>query len=208
MDRPTKEQISKMPIFPGVSLKNISVVTNEREADKAAAALAKHACLGFDTESKPCFTKGETNTGPHLIQISSKSKTYLFPTKFPETIEAINRILGDPNIKKAGFGLTNDRKILNAKFGIKLENTEELSSKIKRFAGTKDNVGARAAVAMFFKQRLSKSAQTSNWANFPLQNHQLKYAADDAYAALCIELEIEKLIAINRSDEKSPHPKR
>nr|MDA3884625.1 3'-5' exonuclease domain-containing protein 2 [Candidatus Delongbacteria bacterium] len=37
-------------------------------------------------------------------------------------------------------------------------------------------------------------AQTSNWAAFPLQKNQLKYAANDAYASLCIELEINNII--------------
>lgn len=193
MDRPSKEQIREMPLFPGISLADIRVITNELEADEAVTELVKHSCLGFDTESKPSFNKGETCTGPHLIQISSCTKAYLFPTKFPETLAAINKILSNPNIKKVGFGLVNDRKILNAKFGIKLENAEELSTKIKKFAGVKDNVGARAAVAMFFKQRLSKSAQTSNWSKFPLQEHQIKYAADDAYAALCVAQELERL---------------
>ena len=194
MDRPTKEQIRLMPLFTGIHPDNIKVVTDKKEADAAAAELSKYSCLGLDTESKPCFNKGESSTGPHLIQISSLEKAYLFPTKFPETIDAINQILSDPNIKKVGFGLTNDRKILKAKFGIRLENTEELSTKVKRFAGVKENVGARAAVAMFFQQRLSKGAQTSNWAKFPLQEHQIKYAADDAYAALLIAQELDKRI--------------
>ena len=194
MDRPTKEQIRLMPLFTGINPDNIKVVTDKKEAAAAAAELSKYSCLGFDTESKPCFNKGESSTGPHLIQISSLEKAYLFPTKFPETIDAINQILSDPNIKKVGFGLTNDRKILKAKFGIRLENTEELSTKVKRFAGVKENVGARAAVAMFFQQRLSKGAQTSNWAKFPLQEHQIKYAADDAYAALCVAKKLEELM--------------
>lgn len=193
MERPTKEQIREMPRFTGVSLENIVVVTNKQQADAAADELLKYTCLGFDTESKPSFNKGESSKGPHLIQISSPIKTYLFPTQFTEILEAINNVLSDEQIKKVGFGLINDRKILKAKFGITLENAEELSTKVKRFAGVKENVGARAAVAMFFKQRLSKSAQTSNWAKFPLQEHQVKYAADDAYAALCVAKKLEEL---------------
>lgn len=184
-----------MPKFPGVSLSDVTVVTNRAEAERAAASLANYRLLGFDTESKPCFKKGESSQGPHLIQIASPDNTFLFPTRFIETMDAVNRVLGDQTIKKVGFGLKHDKKILNNQFGIKLENIEDLALKVKRFAGTKDNVGARAAVAMFFKQRLSKSAQTSNWAKFPLQPHQIKYAADDAYAALCIELELQKALA-------------
>jgi ribonuclease D len=60
-----------------------------------------------------------------------------------------------------------------------------------RFAHVKQRVGARVAVAMFFNQRLSKSAQQSNWSIFPLHEHQKRYAANDAHTALLIELDIE-----------------
>jgi ribonuclease D len=35
--------------------------------------------------------------------------------------------------------------------------------------------------------RLSKSAQMSNWGAYPLQEFQIRYAGNDAYAAVCIE---------------------
>nr|WP_240918986.1 hypothetical protein [Pseudoalteromonas sp. Z9A4] len=100
--------------------------------------------------------------------------------------------MSDPTIKKVGFGLKEDKKIIFRKFGIRLENTIELSSKVMHFAQVTQRVGARAAVAMFFNQRLSKGAQRSNWSVFPLKDHQKMYAANDAHSALLIELEIEK----------------
>lgn len=193
MQRPTKEQIRDLPIYEGLELRNITVVTKEAQALRVLAELKRYACLGFDTESKPCFKKGEISDGPHLIQIATESKAFLFPTKFQFNIIALDEILTDPTIKKVGFGLSEDKKLLSRKYGIKLVNTEELSSKVMRFAQVKDKVGARVAVAMLFKQRLSKSAQKSNWAKFPLNQHQIKYAANDAYSALKIEHEIEKL---------------
>ncbi|GGQ32385.1 3'-5' exonuclease [Shewanella litoralis] len=192
MRRPTKEQIRELPLYEGIALENIIVVTNTADAISAIAELKTHSCLGFDTESKPCFIKGEVSDGPHLIQIATQSKVFLFPTQFYEHFTDISDVLSDPMIKKVGFGLKEDRKILMRKFGIKLVNTEELSSKVMRFARVKQRVGARVAVAMFFNQRLSKSAQQSNWSIFPLHNHQKKYAANDAHTALLIELEIER----------------
>lgn len=192
MQRPTKEQIRDLPLYDGISLENIIVVTNKADSINAIAELRTHSCLGFDTESKPCFVKGEVSDGPHLIQIATKSKVFLFPTKFYENFTAIAEILSDPTIKKVGFGLKEDKKLLFRKFGIKLINTEELSSKVMRFAQVKQRVGARVAVAMFFNQRLSKSAQQSNWSIFPLHDHQKRYAANDAHSALLIALEIER----------------
>ncbi|WP_282110093.1 3'-5' exonuclease [Shewanella algicola] len=192
MERPTKEQIRELPLYDGIALENIIVVTNKADAISAIAELKKHSCLGFDTESKPCFIKGEVSDGPHLIQIATQSKVILFPTQFYEYFTDISEVLSDPTIKKVGFGLKEDRKILLRKFGIRLANTEELSSKVMRFARVKQRVGARVAVAMLFNQRLSKSAQQSNWSIFPLHDHQKKYAANDAHTALLIELEIER----------------
>ena len=192
MERLTKEQIQFLPMYDGLSLDNIIVVTQTSEAISALVELKKHAILGFDTESKPCFKKGEISDGPHLIQLSTKTKAFLFPTKFFENFTEIEDILSDPTIKKVGFGLKEDKKMIFRKFGIKLENTVELSSKVMHFAQVKQRVGARAAVAMFFNQRLSKGAQRSNWSVFPLKDHQKMYAANDAHSALLIELEIEK----------------
>ncbi|GGP87811.1 3'-5' exonuclease [Shewanella ulleungensis] len=192
MQRPTKEQIRDLPLYDGIALENIIVITNKADAISAIAELKTHSCLGFDTESKPCFIKGEVSDGPHLIQIATQSKVFLFPTQFYEHFTDIAQILSDPMIKKVGFGLKDDRKILLRKFGITLVNTEELALKVMRFAHVKQRVGARVAVAMLFKQRLSKSAQQSNWSIFPLHDHQKKYAANDAHSALLIELEIER----------------
>ena len=191
-NRPTKEQIRELPVYKGVNLDNIIVVSNKEEAIDAVSELMQYSVLGFDTESKPTFKKGEVSSGPHLIQLSCLSKTFIFPSLFPDVISEVAKVLANSNIKKVGFGLSDDKKALTNKFSIKVENTVELSSKVKNFTGVKQNVGARAAVAMLFGQRLTKSAQTSNWAAFPLQDYQLLYAANDSYSALCVEIEIEK----------------
>lgn len=191
-NRPTKEQIRELPVYKGVDLDNIIVVSNKEEAIDAVSELMQYSVLGFDTESKPTFKKGEVSSGPHLIQLSCLSKTFIFPSLFPDVISEVAKVLANSNIKKVGFGLSDDKKALTNKFSIKVENTVELSSKVKNFTGVKQNVGARAAVAMLFGQRLKKSAQTSNWAAFPLQDYQLLYAANDSYSALCVEIEIEK----------------
>lgn len=191
MERPTKEQIAALPIFTGVALDKIKVIQDQSSAREAVKVLSQYSVLGFDTESKPAFKKGEVSQGPHLIQIACERVTYLFPTRFKSAIAELEVVLGNVKIKKVGFGLSGDKKLLKRKLGIELANLEDLAIKLKRITGLKQTIGARAAVAMIYQQRLTKKAQTSNWSKLPLSETQLKYAANDAYSALCIELELE-----------------
>jgi ribonuclease D len=187
MQRPTKDQIRELPLYIGLDLLDIKVVENELDATNALQALENEACLGFDTESKPIFRKGEVSPGPTLIQLATESKAFLFPTRFPFAVSSAGKILSNPNIKKVGFGLSGDNKELRTKLNINIVNTEDLSVKLKRLAGEKNTIGARAAVAMVLKARLGKGAQKSNWAAYPLKSNQIIYAANDAHSAICIE---------------------
>ncbi|MBU2970783.1 3'-5' exonuclease domain-containing protein 2 [Pseudoalteromonas sp. C2R02] len=187
MQRPTKEQIRELPLYSGISLVNIKIIENEQDAVEALKQLIHEPCLGFDTESKPIFRKGAVSPGPTLIQLSTSSKAFLFPTKFSAALAAANEILANPNIKKVGFGLKGDNKELRSKFNINILNTEDLSVKLKNLVGDKNQIGAQAAVAMVLKSRLAKGAQMSNWGAYPLNKNQILYAANDAHCAICIE---------------------
>jgi ribonuclease D len=190
MERPTKDQIRTLPLYIGLGLLDIKIIENEADAEDALKALKNEVCLGFDTESKPIFLKGEVSPGPTLIQFATESKAFLFPTRFPCAVSFAGKILSNPNIKKVGFGLNGDNKELRDKLNIHIANTEDLSVKLKRLAKEKNRIGARAAVAMVLKERLGKGAQKSNWGAYPLKNNQIIYAANDAHSAICVEMSL------------------
>ena len=50
------------------------------------------------------------------------------------------------------------------------------------------SIGVKAAIALLFQRRLMKSRRvtTSNWANIRLEERQILYAANDAYAAWAV----------------------
>mgnify|MGYP003625791727 FL=1 len=192
MQRPTKDQIRELPLYTGLDLLNIKIIENEIDAAEALTALENEVCLGFDTESKPIFIKGDVSPGPTLIQLATESKAYLFPTRFPAAVSSARKILSNPNIKKVGFGIKDDNKELRSKLNIHIVNTEDLSIKLKHLAGEKNAIGARAAVAMVLKARLGKGAQKSNWGAYPLKDNQIVYAANDAHSAICIEQSLLK----------------
>jgi len=196
MQRPTKEQISELPLYIGLDFIDIKIIENEVDAESALTMLANEVCLGFDTESKPTFRKGEMTAGPTLIQLATASKAYLFPTRFPAAVSAAMKILADASIKKVGFGIKGDNKELRNKFNIEISNTLDLSVKLKHLAGEKNTIGAKAAVAMVLKLRLAKGAQTSNWGAYPLKKNQILYAANDAHCAICTEIALRKLSGI------------
>ncbi|MBU2883043.1 3'-5' exonuclease domain-containing protein 2 [Psychrosphaera sp. B3R10] len=186
MKRPTKEQIRALPMYSGLNLQDITIVENEQDAKQAFAALNQERCVGFDTEMKPIFNKGETGPGPTLIQLATDSHGYLFPTRFKCAVTAARKILNNEQIKKVGFGLRGDKKELRNKLDIELSNVEDLAVTLKVMIGDKDLIGARTAVAMVLNARLGKGAQKSNWGAYPLKPSQIQYAANDAHSAICI----------------------
>jgi ribonuclease D len=200
MQRPTKEQIRDLPMYVGLDLLDIRIIENEQDAAEALKALDNETCLGFDTESKPIFRKGQVNPGPSLIQLATESKGYLFPTRFPAAVNAVRVLLSNSNIKKFGFGLKGDNKELRNKLDIEINNTEDLSVTLKNLVDEKNSIGARAAVAMVLNTRLGKGAQKSNWGTYPLKNNQVLYAANDAHCAICIVAELKAKGLIVKSD--------
>ena len=182
----------ELPRYPGIGLDRIVLVDNEALADEACAALLAADVIGFDTESKPTFLKGEESTGPHLIQLATDEWAYLFPVSASQRSPVLKTILESPRVIKVGMGLGNDRSALKSRLGIELAAVLDLGEALRGRGegriGHRGTVGAKVAVAYFFGQRLQKSKKvgTSNWASRRLSESQLLYAANDAHVALMI----------------------
>lgn len=176
---------AELPLYAGIPLARISLVVSEELAGQALAALIAADAIGFDTESKPTFLKGEVSTGPHLVQLATDDHAYLFPISRISGVEVVRRILESPAVLKVGLGLGNDRSALKSVLGIEAQHLLDLGE-VLRGPGHRGTVGAKVAVAHFFGQRLQKSKKTgtSNWANSCLSERQLLYAANDAHVAL------------------------
>lgn len=179
--------ISLLPVYPGIVITDVIVVDSASRTAEAQAALLATDVIGFDTESKPTFAKGEESTGPHLAQLATDRKAYLFPlggSPATAVLDALKAILEAPQTLKVGFGLRDDVKRLQAKFSMGVEPVLDLASALR--GEKRGDVGAKAAVAQFFNQRMlkSKKTSTSNWANPRLTDRQMLYAANDAQVAL------------------------
>ena len=182
---PDKDQIALLDPFDRLGLNDIELVATAEQAARALAALASSNALGFDTESKPTFARNEASDGPHIVQLSTRGKAWIFQLEDAACRHVVARLLESPSLIKAGFGLGDDRRRIVSKLGVDLQGVLDLNT-VFRERGYRKDMGVRGAVAVMFNRRFikSKKASTSNWANPQLTEAQLVYAANDAYAAL------------------------
>lgn len=181
---PGKEQIALLEPFEQLGLDRIELVSSAGHAREAVAELARAAVLGFDTESKPTFFKDQVSEGPHILQLATRERAWIFQLHDLEC-RAIAAELLACGVVKAGFGLGDDRKRIVSKLGVEPAGVLELNH-VFRERGYRKDMGVKGAVAVLFNRRYikSKKAATSNWANPRLTPAQLVYAANDAWAAI------------------------
>ncbi len=182
---PDKDAIALLPPFERLGLDRITLVSTGAQAMAAHGQLLKASAWGFDTESKPTFRVGEASDGPHILQLATAERAWVFQLHEPECRAIAADLLQQPGIVKAGFGLGDDRKRIVHKLGVEPQGVLELNT-IFHQRGYRKDMGVKGAVAVLFNERFikSKKAATSNWANARLSEAQLIYAANDAYAAI------------------------
>ncbi len=182
---PTKEELAALEPLERLTLADIVVVNTHEQADQAFQALASRQVLGFDTESKPTFLRDQVSEGPHIVQLATLDKAYIFQLDDPGCREVVSALLESHSIAKVGFGLAGDHQQIRRTLGVEPQNVLDLNV-VFRKKGYAKELGVRGAVAVLFNRRFLKSrkATTSNWANRQLTESQIVYAANDAWAAM------------------------
>ena len=182
---PAREAIEALDPFQGIDPRRIVMPGGPDDIEAAHAALATQSHVGFDTESKPTFTRGERSEGPHVLQFATLEHAYIFQLHVPQAAAAVAALLESPRLTKVGFGLDGDRTQIRARLQIEPMALLDLDT-VFRDLGYRKSVGLKAAVAIVFNRRFSKSKRigTSNWSQRQLNERQLLYAANDAYAAM------------------------
>lgn len=171
-----KEAINELPLirFQG----SIKLAEDTKSFHRLAAKLSKQRVLGFDIECKPNFKKGP-NSPPALIQLATSDQAFIFRLYPVMKLGPLVQILENPNIIKTGVAIKDDihnlQKIESFTAG-GFEDLAKLAQSLKI-----EQTGLRNLTAIFFKHRLSKSAQLSNWQKRPLSPSQINYAATDAW---------------------------
>jgi len=106
----SKEAIEELPLgqFSGV----ITVIEQASDVPGIVKLLQKERCLGFDTETRPSFKKGESNSIA-LLQISTEQEAFLFRLNKTGMHPAIIQLFENKAILKIGVGIRDDLRGLN-----------------------------------------------------------------------------------------------
>lgn len=163
--------------FPG----KIHLITNDGELSLVAEALNSATELGFDTETRPSFRKGEVYKVA-LLQLATDHDAFLIRLHGIRQFQPIARVLENDKIIKAGVAIRDDIKGLQKLFKFTPQKFVELQD-LSKSKGLK-NMGLRGMADEVLQGHVIKGPKTTNWENPILTDRQLMYAATDAWVGL------------------------
>lgn len=161
----------------------IIVVEKLQDIDNAVKFLSTQPILGFDTETRPSFTKNHTNSVA-LLQLGNEEITYLFRINKIGLPQQLKDILANEQIIKVGVAVRDDIKGLQKISNFEAKNFIDLQTIAKQLQ--LDAMGLRRLTPLALGFRISKKMQLSNWENIWLTKAQRQYAATDAWVSLKI----------------------
>ena len=172
----TREEINELPLlrYEGP----ITLVETPAAALEALELLRGEPLLGFDTETRAAFRKGESYK-PSLLQLCGADAAYLFRLRSTGVTPEMCRLLADPGIVKAGVAVARDIQDLQEMRPFTAAGFVDLGDAARK-AGLEHH-GLRGLAALLLHGRMSKRAQRTNWARLDLTAEQIGYAATDAW---------------------------
>ena len=180
-----------MPELPIISFEGeIIIIDSEDEISEAISYLKASEVLGFDTETRPAFKKGERHQVA-LLQLATNEKAILFRLNKIGLPADVLDILSDENIIKTGVAIRDDIKALQAHTGFTPGGFIELQTYVSEF-GIDDN-GLKKLTCNLLGFRISKKARLSNWEDEVYTEVQKKYAATDAWVSYEIYTKMSNL---------------
>ena len=192
-----KQTVNQMPIvnFDG----HIHVIDAISQVKSAVRALRTSAIVGFDTETRPCFRRGERHNVA-LLQLSTLDDAFLFRINKTGIPQPLKEYLEDESCTKIGLSTSDDFHQLTRVCDVHPAGFIELQQLVKQYQIVE--MGLQKIYAILFQQKISKGQQLSNWEAPHLTEAQQRYAAIDAWACLRI---YNHLLAGNFVPEESPY---
>ena len=184
-----KGDIAALPkiLFGG----RIFVILSEREADRAVEYLLRQRILGFDTETRPSFRRGQLHKVA-LLQVATPDTAFLFRLNRIGLCDSVVRLLEDRQVLKVGLSLKDDMHNLQLRRSFPAGTFVELQHEVQQL-GVQD-MSLQKLYANLLGGRISKGQQLTNWEADVLTEAQQRYAATDAWACIQIYEEIQRLL--------------
>ena len=178
--------------FPG----KIQVIDSVgADFNRAIAYLRSQKIIGFDTETRPCFTQNQPRYGVALLQLSGPEKAFLFRVNRIGMHRRLCNLLANPKILKIGAAVHDDIRGLQKLRDFKAAGFVDLQKIVWEW-GIRDKAVKKMS-AIILGYRISKTQQLSNWEADVLSEQQCKYAATDAW--VCREMYLKLM-----KSEKNP----
>ena len=168
----------------------IEVIVSERDAERAVKFLMKQPILGFDTETRPSFSRGKMNKVA-LLQVSTNDVCFLFRLNRIDIPQCLVRLLEDKKITKVGLSWHDDLRALNGRKSFRAGTFVELQDMAGQM-GIVD-ISLQKLYANIFGQKISKGQRLTNWEADDLTEAQKKYAATDAWACIRLYEEMQRM---------------
>ena len=177
----SKEELSELDAeeFKG----RIVLVQTAATAVKAMRFLMEQPIVGFDTETRPSFKKGQIHKVA-LIQLSTPDTCFLIRLNRLGIFPELKEFLESESVKKIGLSTKDDFHALNRLSPVEPRGFVELQQLVKTCG-----IGEASLTkiyALLFGKRISKGQRLTNWEAVELTDAQQRYAALDAWACLRI----------------------
>lgn len=187
-----KRFIAALPVaqFEG----RIVVILTPGETEKAVNYLLSQPLLGFDTETRPSFKRGQQHKVA-LLQVATDDICFLFRLHHTGLTPALVRLLEDTSVKKIGLSWHDDLIMLHKLGAFNTGAFIEIQEQIRQIGIT--DLSLQKIYANLFGKKISKRQQMSNWEEDILSDKQKLYAATDAWACIQIYKEVVRLKETN-----------
>ena len=183
----TKDQINEMPLVKYEG--KIQVLKSKDDIKDSIDYLMAQKVIGFDTETRPTFTKGSSNA-PSLVQLAGEDAVFIYQLDDISILKKLSIILSNKKITKSGVSV--DRDLIELMFLVPFDPCSFIDlGDVARDRGIPHH-GLRGLAAMFLGSRISKGARTSDWGRDRLSKSQIFYAATDAWIGLQLFKRFEK----------------
>jgi ribonuclease D len=182
----TKAEINEKPLLQYEG--PYTLVNQQEQLPGVLADLRKESLLGFDTETRPAFRKGERYL-PSLLQLGGESHVWMFQLQALGDLQELFSVLADRSILKAGVAIERDLIELRELQDFLPSGFHDIGKMAEQRGFLK--TGLRPLAALLLEGRVSKGAQVTNWATSELSLKQQLYAATDAWVSRNLYLALE-----------------